>query len=178
MLEEFFSPKPRLGISACLLSEKGRYDGGDKKDYFLAETFGRQVEWVSVCPEVEIGMGIPREAVRLVGDPAKPRMIAERSGKDWTSQFDSFIAKRVQPLTGLDLASYIFKKNSPSCGMKRVGVYSAKGVPTSKAVDSSAGALMRELPLLPVGEEGRLNDPTLRENFSSHAFLPIIAGND
>jgi uncharacterized protein YbbK (DUF523 family) len=84
----------------------------------------------------------------------------------------------VQALAGLDLASYIFKKNSPSCGVKRVKVYSAKGVPISKAVDSSAGALMRELPLLSVEEEGRLNDPALRENFSSHAFLPIIAGND
>jgi uncharacterized protein YbbK (DUF523 family) len=95
MQEEIFDPKPRLGISACLLGEKVRYDGGDKKDDFLTETFGRHVEWVPVCPEVEIGMGIPREAVRLVGDPAKPRMIAERSGKEWTPKFDSFAAKRV-----------------------------------------------------------------------------------
>ena len=73
MLEEIFNPKPRLGISACLLVEKVRYDGGDRKDYFLTETFGRQIQWVPVCPEVEIGMGSPREAVRLVGDPVKPR---------------------------------------------------------------------------------------------------------
>jgi uncharacterized protein YbbK (DUF523 family) len=82
------------------LGEKGRYDGGDKKDYFLAETLGRHVEWVPVCPEVEIGMGISREAVRLVGDPAKPRMIAERSDKDRTSQFDSFIANECKLLQG------------------------------------------------------------------------------
>jgi len=170
MQEEIFDPKPRLGISACLLGEKVRYDGGDKKDDFLTETFGRHVEWVPVCPEVEIGMGIPREAVRLVGDPAKPRMIAERSGKEWTPQFDSFAAKRVQALTGLDLAGYIFKKNSPSCGVERVRVYSAKGVSTRQGRGLFAAAVMRELPLLPVEEEGRLNDPALRENFVERVF--------
>ena len=123
MEEEFFSPKPRLGISACLLGEKVRYDGGNKKDRFLIKTFGNHIDWVPVCPEVEIGMGIPREAVRLVGDPVKPRMIAERSGKDWTPEFNAFAAKRAQALMGLDLAGYIFKKNSPSCGVERVRVY-------------------------------------------------------
>jgi uncharacterized protein YbgA (DUF1722 family)/uncharacterized protein YbbK (DUF523 family) len=170
MQEETCNPKPRLGISACLLGEKVRYDGGDKRDCFLTETFGRHVEWVPVCPEVEIGMGIPREAVRLVGDPPKPRMIAERSGKDWTAQFNPFAAKRVQALTALDLAGYIFKKNSPSCGMERVRVYNSKGVPTRQGRGLFAAAVMRELPLLPVEEEGRLNDPALRENFIERVF--------
>src|SRR4029077_6639006 len=170
MTEEFFNPKPKLGISACLLGQKVRYDGGDKRDYFLTETFGRHVEWVPVCPEVEIGMGIPREAVRLVGDPAKPGMITERSGKDWTAQFDSFAAKRVRALTALDLAGYIFKKNSPSCGMDRVRVYNSKGVPTRQGRGLFAATVMRELPLLPVEEEGRLNDPALRENFIERVF--------
>lgn len=170
MTEEFFNPKPKLGISACLLGQKVRYDGGDKRDYFLTETFGRHVEWVPICPEVEIGMGIPREAVRLVGDPAKPGMIAERSGKDWTAQFDSFAAKRVHALTGLDLAGYIFKKNSPSCGMERVRVHNSKGVPTRQGRGLFAAAVIKELPLLPVEEEGRLNDPALRENFIERVF--------
>ena len=148
MQEEIFDPKPRLGISACLLGEKVRYDGGDKKDDFLTETFGRHVEWVPVCPEVEIGMGIPREAVRLAGDPAKPRMIAERSGKDWTPQFNSVAAKRVRALTALDLAGYIFKKDSPSCGMERVRVDNAKGVPTRQGRGLFAAAVIMELPLL------------------------------
>src|SRR5262245_33865303 len=126
MQEEFFSPKPRLGISACLLGAKVRYDGGDKKDQFLIKTFSDHIDWVPVCPEVEIGMGIPREAVRLVGDSVKPRMIAERSGKDWTRQFSAFAAKRAQALIELDLAGYIFKKNSPSCGVERVRVYNTK----------------------------------------------------
>jgi uncharacterized protein YbgA (DUF1722 family)/uncharacterized protein YbbK (DUF523 family) len=170
MPEEIFSPKPKLGISACLLGEKVRYDGGDRKDYFLTETFGRHVQWVPVCPEVEIGMGIPREAVRLVGDPVKPRMIAERSGKDWTPQFNAFAGKRVQALTALDLAGYIFKKDSPSCGMERVRVYSAKGVPTRQGRGLFAAAIMRTMLLLPVEEEGRLNDWALRENFVERVF--------
>jgi uncharacterized protein YbgA (DUF1722 family)/uncharacterized protein YbbK (DUF523 family) len=170
MPKEIFNPKPRLGISACLLGEKVRYDGGDRKDYFLTETFGRHIQWVPVCPEVEIGMGIPREAVRLVGDPVKPRMIAERSGKDWTPQFNSFAAKRVRALRGLELAGYIFKKDSPSCGMKRVRVYTAKGVPTRQGRGLFAATVIMELPLLPVEEEGRLNNPALRENFIERVF--------
>lgn len=170
MQEEFFNLKPRLGISACLLGKKVRYDGGDKKDYFLTDTFGRHVEWVPVCPEVEIGMGIPREAVRLVGDPAKPRMIAERSGTDWTAQFNSFATRRAQALTVLGLAGYIFKKNSPSCGIERVRVYNPKGVPTRQGRGLFAAATMKELPLLPVEEEGRLNDPGLRANFVERVF--------
>ena len=170
MEEEFFSPKPRLGISACLLGEKVRYDGGNKKDRFLIKTFGNHIDWVPVCPEVEIGMGIPREAVRLVGDPVKPRMIAERSGKDWTPPFNAFAAKRAQALIEFDLAGYIFKKNSPSCGVERVRVYSTKGVPTRHGRGLFAAAVMSTLPLLPVEEEGRLNDRALQENFVERVF--------
>src|SRR5262245_6946475 len=170
MKEEFFSPKPRLGISACLLGEKVRYDGGDKKDQSLIKTFGDHIDWVPVCPEVEIGMGIPREAVRLVGDSVKPRMVAERSGKDWTSVFNAFAAKRAQALMELDLAGYIFKKNSPSCGVERVRVYNTKGVPTRHGRGLFADAVMSTLPLLPVEEEGRLNDRALRENFVERVF--------
>jgi uncharacterized protein YbgA (DUF1722 family)/uncharacterized protein YbbK (DUF523 family) len=170
MQEEFFSPKPRLGISACLLGEKVRYDGGDKKDQFLIKTFGDHIDWVPVCPEVEMGMGIPREAVRLVGDPVKPSMIAERSGKDWTPQFNAFAAKRAQALMELDLAGYIFKKNSPSCGVERVKVYNTNGVPAQHGRGLFAAAVMRTLPLLPVEEEGRLNDRALRENFVERVF--------
>jgi uncharacterized protein YbbK (DUF523 family) len=134
MAEEFSDPKPKLGISACLLGEKVRYDGGHKRDYFLTETFGRHVEWFPVCPEVEIGMGTPREAVRLVGNPIETKMIAERSGKDWTVQFNAFAGKRVQALTTLDLSGYIFKKDSPSCGMERVRLYNSRVLP-GKGVD-------------------------------------------
>src|SRR5262249_47865229 len=122
-------------------------------------------------------MGIPREAVRLVGDSVKPRMVAERSGKDWTSEFNAFAAKRAQALIELDLAGYIFKKNSPSCGVERVKVYNNKGVPSRHGRGLFAAAVMSTLPLLPVEEEGRLNNPALRE-ISSSACLLIIDGND
>ncbi len=79
-VKKFSREKAKLGISACLLGQKVRYDGGHKRDYFLSETFGRYVEWVPVCPELEVGMGVPRESVRLVGDRDEPKMIAERSG--------------------------------------------------------------------------------------------------
>src|SRR4029453_16415280 len=170
MREEIFNPKPRLGISACLLGEKVRYDGGDKKDHFLIRTFGDHIDWVPVCPEVKIGMGIPREAVRLVGDRVKLRMIAERAGKDWTPEFNAFAAKRAEALTKLDLAGYIFKKNSPSCGIERVRVYSAKGVPTRQGRGLFAATVIMELALLPVEEEGRLNDRGLRENCVERVF--------
>src|SRR4051794_40970399 len=90
-----FSTRPRLGISACLLGQAVRFDGGHKRDTFLSETFGQFVEWVSICPELEMGMGVPREPVRLLDDAADVRMVAERSGRDRTEQMKSYTAKRI-----------------------------------------------------------------------------------
>src|SRR5574341_1100441 len=114
--------KPRLGISACLLGDRVRYDGGHMRDPFLTDIFGRYIEWVAVCPELEAGMGVPRETVRLVGPTASPRMVAEKSGKDWTPAMTRFAANRVTELIGLDLSGYVFKEDSPSCGLERVGM--------------------------------------------------------
>jgi uncharacterized protein YbgA (DUF1722 family)/uncharacterized protein YbbK (DUF523 family) len=165
-----FTQKPRLGISACLLGQQVRYDGGHKRDYFLSETFGRHVEWVPICPELEVGMGVPREPVRLVGTREEPRMIAQHSGKDWTAKMIRFAAKRAKTLKALELSGYIFKKDSPSCGVTRVRIYSGEGVPHRAGRGLYADAVMRELTLLPVEEEGRLNDPGLRENFIERVF--------
>ncbi len=88
----------RLGISACLLGQKVRFDGGHKRDRFLTDLFGKFVDWVPICPEVEVGMGVPRETVRLVGTPNHPRMIAEKSGQDWTEAMHDFAAKRVRDI--------------------------------------------------------------------------------
>ena len=170
MPKEIFTPKPKLGISACLLGQKVRYDGGDKRDRFLTDTFGLHVEWIPVCPELEVGMGVPREPVRLVGNVSDYRMVAERSGKDWTSAMQHFGARRVRVLKELKLSGYIFKKDSPSCGMERVRVYNRDGIATRAGRGIFAGAVMSELPLLPVEEEGRLNDPILRENFVERIF--------
>ena len=162
--------KPRIGISSCLLGIKVRHDGGHKHDVLITQTLGRHVEWVPVCPEFEVGMGVPRETVRLVGSPANPKMVADKSGKDWTLEMQSYANKRVRKLKDMDLSGYILKKNSPSCGMERVRIYGPKGVPYRQGRGLFAQALMTKLPLLPVEEEGRLYDPGLRENFIERVF--------
>lgn len=161
---------PRLGISACLLGEKVRYDGGHKLDQFLTESLGHFVEWVPVCPEIEIGMGVPRESVRLVGTLEAPRMIAERSGKDWTVAMERFAAARVRQLMELELSGYVFKKNSPSCGMERVRVYNRKNMSVRRGRGLYAATVMDRLAPMPVEEEGRLSDRQLRENFVERVF--------
>ncbi len=162
--------KPRIGISSCLLGNKVRHDGGHKHEPYITQTLGRHVEWVPVCPELEVGMGVPRETVRLVGSPANPRMIADKSDKDWTLEMQSYAQERVRRLEGMNLSGYILKKNSPSCGMERVRIYGSKGTPNRQGRGLFAQTLMTKLPLLPVEEEGRLCDPGLRENFIERVF--------
>jgi uncharacterized protein YbgA (DUF1722 family)/uncharacterized protein YbbK (DUF523 family) len=169
-MEKFSSSRPRLGISSCLLGQKVRFDGGHKQDAFLCETLGRFVEWVPVCPEIEVGMGVPRETLRLIGAPGDPKMIAERSGRDWTIAIKRFAAIRTNQLAELGLSGYVFKKNSPSCGVERVRVYDWKNMPAHRGRGLFAAAVIRRLPLLPVEEEGRLNDSALRENFIERVF--------
>jgi uncharacterized protein YbgA (DUF1722 family)/uncharacterized protein YbbK (DUF523 family) len=147
-----------------------RFDGGHKHDHFLTDLLGRYVEWVPVCPELEVGMGVPREAVRLVGDVAAPHLVGVRTGTDHTASMERFTAVRVAQLATLDLQGYVFKKGSPSCGMERVRVYGATGMPSRRGRGVFAAAFMGALPLLPVEEEGRLNDPVLRENFIERLF--------
>jgi len=162
--------KIRLGISTCLLGEQVRYDGGHKWDRFLTDTLGKYVEFVPVCPEVECGLGIPREAMRLVGDPAHPRLLTVRSGVDHTERLLSWAKKRVVELEQEELCGFIFKSDSPSSGMERVKVYGPSGSPTKTGVGLFARTFMEHFPLLPVEEEGRLHDPKLRENFIEAIF--------
>jgi uncharacterized protein YbgA (DUF1722 family)/uncharacterized protein YbbK (DUF523 family) len=164
-------PRPiRIGISSCLLGQEVRYDGGHKRDRFLTDVLGSFVEWVPVCPEVESGMGIPRPSVRLVRSGDDVRMIAERSGEDHTRSMRAFARKRVAALRKLDLAGYVLKRDSPSCGMERVRVYAEGGMPEKKGRGLFAEALIDGMPQLPVEEEGRLNDAVLRENFIERVF--------
>lgn len=160
----------RLGVSSCLLGEQVRFDGGHKHDRFLTDVLGRYVQWVPVCPELEAGMGVPREPVRLTGDPETPRMIGTRTGTDHTTAMRRFTAARVRQLAALDLHGYVLKRGSPSCGMERVRVYGASGMPARRGRGIFAAAFMAALPLLPVEEEGRLNDPLLRESFIERVF--------
>ena len=157
--------KIRLGISACLLGERVRYDGGHKLDTFLHDTLGRYIEFIPVCPEVECGLGVPREAMRLVAGPGGDRLVTIRGGIDHTEKLLTWAHAKVADLEMMDLCGFIFKSGSPSSGMERVKVYGPKGIPVKNGVGLFAGVFMRHFPLLPVEDEGRLNDPSLRENF-------------
>jgi uncharacterized protein YbgA (DUF1722 family)/uncharacterized protein YbbK (DUF523 family) len=160
----------RLGISRCLLGDEVRFDGGHKRDSFLTDVFGRYVEWVPVCPEVEAGLGTPREAMRLVGDPQNPRLVTIKSGADHTRALETLTTNRIAQLMELDLSGYVFKKGSPSCGIERVRLYNEHGMPSRNGVGLFARAFIEEFPLIPVEEEGRLCEPTLRENFIERVF--------
>jgi uncharacterized protein YbgA (DUF1722 family)/uncharacterized protein YbbK (DUF523 family) len=160
----------RLGISACLLGESVRYDGGHRLDRFLTETLGQYVEYVPVCPEVECGLGTPREALRLVGDPDSPRLVTTHTRKDFTERMVKWARKRVAEFEEEDLCGFIFKSNSPSSGMERVKVYNERGKPVKKGRGVFARIFMEHFPLVPVEDEGRLHDPKLRENFIEMIF--------
>jgi uncharacterized protein YbgA (DUF1722 family)/uncharacterized protein YbbK (DUF523 family) len=160
----------KIGISSCLLGQKVRFDGGHKRDAFLVDTFGPHVSWTPVCPEVELGMGTPREPIRLVRERTGIRLIGVKTETDHTRAMREWAARRAEALAAEDLDGYILKKDSPSCGMDRVKVYDPHGAPARTGRGLFAEALMSRFPLLPVEEEGRLCDPRLRENFVERVF--------
>lgn len=160
----------KIGVSTCLLGENVRYDGGHKLDRFLTGTLAQYVEYVPVCPEVECGFDTPREALRLVGDPASPRLMTSKSAKDYTERMVNWANNRVSELENEGLCGFIFKSNSPSSGMERVKVYNEKGMPVKKGTGVFARIFMEHFPLIPVEDEGRLHDPKLRENFIEQIF--------
>ena len=160
----------KIGVSSCLLGEEVRYDGGHQKDSYITGVLGRYFAWVPVCPEMEIGLGAPREALHLVGDRAQPRMVATQSGRDLTGAMTAYARRRVAALAREGLSGYLLKRASPSCGMERVKVYTGDGAPSRAGRGLFARALIDALPLLPVEEEGRLTDPRLRENFITRVF--------
>lgn len=162
--------KIKLGISACLLGQKVRYDGGHKLDRFLRDTLGQYVEYVPVCPEVECGLPVPREPMHLEGDPDSPRLVTLRTKEDMTERMEGWARKRTAELGREGLCGFIFKSDSPSSGMERVKVYNEKGMPIKKGVGLFARIFMDAFPLLPVEEEGRLHDPEIRENFIERIF--------
>jgi uncharacterized protein YbgA (DUF1722 family)/uncharacterized protein YbbK (DUF523 family) len=159
-----------IGISACLLGQHVRYDGGHKRDAFLVDVFGRYVQWVPVCPEVEMGLGVPRDTMRLERHGSEVRMVTPKTGADHTERMRTFAEKRLAALAEERLCGDIFKKDSPSCGMERVFVYSGDDIPNRSGQGLFAAALMTHFPHLPVEEEARLNDPRLRENFVTRVF--------
>lgn len=163
--------KIKIGVSSCLLGKEVRYNGGHSHDRYITDILGQYFTFVDVCPEVEAGFGIPRETMRLVGDPESPRLVTSRSGQDFTDVMQKWARQRVRELEKENLCGYIFKSKSPSSGMERVKVYTAKGFPGSnRGVGLFARAFMDHFPLVPVEEEGRLHDAALRENFIEAIF--------
>jgi uncharacterized protein YbgA (DUF1722 family)/uncharacterized protein YbbK (DUF523 family) len=161
----------RIGVSSCLLGESVRWDGGHKRDRFLTGVLGPFVEFVPVCPEVELGLGTPRETLRLERVEDELRLVTPKTGVDQTLPMRRWAERRVRELERLDLCGYVLKKDSPSCGMERVRVYGTRaGAPARNGRGLFAAALLERLPDLPVEEEGRLQDPKLRENFIERVF--------
>ena len=160
----------RMGVSACLLGQQVRYDGGHKHDRYITDILGEYLDFVPVCPEVEAGFPIPRETFRLVGDPENPRLVTTRGRVDHTERMNAWAEKRVRELEKEDLCGFIFKKDSPNSGLMRVKVYNDKSMAEKNGVGLFARAFTRHFPLMPVEEEGRFNDAKLRETFIEQIF--------
>jgi uncharacterized protein YbgA (DUF1722 family)/uncharacterized protein YbbK (DUF523 family) len=162
--------KIKIGVSSCLLGNKVRYDGGRQQDRLITDTLGQFFEFVPVCPEVECGLSVPREAMRLVGDPRNPRLVTRQTAIDLTEKMQTWTERRLPELETEKLLGFIFKSKSPSSGMERVTVYAQDGTARKSGVGMFARAFMDHFPLLPVEEDGRLHDIRWRENFIQRIF--------
>jgi uncharacterized protein YbbK (DUF523 family) len=163
--------KPRVGISRCLLGDDVRYDGTHKRSLAVI-ALGEWVEWEPVCPEVEVGMGVPREPIQLVaradGIPSlaeRVRLVGVESGEDWTTRMDQWNQHRVEELVAAGISGFVLKARSPSCGPGGVPVRRAgnESAPTGRGL--FADALLRAMPGLPMADEEALEDPQAREAF-------------
>lgn len=154
-----------MGISSCLLGERVRYDGRDKRHALLLETLGPLVEWVPVCPELELGLGVPREPIRLVGRVDAPRLLGERSGVDLTEAMRRWAERRVEELAALGIDGWVTKARSPSCGLRGVLVHAEDGDPREAGVGAFVRALRERLSRLPIADEEQLEDAGFRDRF-------------
>ena len=160
----------RLGVSACLLGDEVRYDGSHKRDAFLTDVLGAFVEWVKVCPEDESGMGTPREAIRLVDQDGRLRLLTVNTGVDHTDRMKKYARDRLNELANANLCGWVLKKDSPSCRLERVKLHRVGGRAIKSGTGIFARALLARFPDLPVEEEDRLSDSRFRENFIERVF--------
>ena len=162
--------KPKIAISACLLGAEVRFNGGHKESRLCSQTLNQHFEFVPLCPEVAIGLGIPRQPVRLVGNPAQPQAVGTvDSTLNVTRPLHDYGVEMAAAHT--DICGYIFMQKSPSCGLERVKVYQDGGRPAELSGRGIyAQAFCDAHPDLPVEEDGRLNDPVLRENFMTRVY--------
>lgn len=176
-----FSEKINIGISSCLLGQKIRFDGGHKYDELIVESLGQYLNWIPVCPEFELGLGVPREPVHLKREKGEIHLVSIKANVDLTRSMKDYSDEKLKLLSGQELRGYIFKKNSPSCGLERVKVF-GKGTPVRDGQGLFAKAVTEKFPNLPVEEEGRLRNPSLRENwveriFAYHALRRLFGGS-
>lgn len=163
--------KIKIGVSSCLLGHEVRFDGGHKHDRYITGTLGNYFDFYPVCPETECGLPVPRESMRLVGDPENPKLLTSRTGVDHTERMNSWSERKVEELAEKNLCGFIFKSKSPSSGMERVKVYGKNNMPRPVGVGLFARKFKERFPLIPVEEEGRLHDMVLRENFIESVFV-------
>jgi len=159
-----------LGVSSCLMGNTVRHDGGHKRNVYIMSTLAEYFDFRTYCPEMAIGLGVPRPTIRLTRSETGVRLTdSDNTGMDLTDAMKKWSGQATEGMR--DLSGFILKNNSPSCGMERVRVYDGNGAPTRDGVGLFASALMEAMPWLPVEEEGRLNDPMLRENFIERVFV-------
>lgn len=160
----------KVGISQCLLGAKVRFDGGHKNSRFCSTELSQLFEFTSLCPEVGIGLPVPRKTIRLVGDSESPRAVLSAGGdEDYTDQLSNFADINIEKIK--QLSGYILTKGSPSCGMERVKVYNKNGQSQSNGTGLFTARLKALCPHLPLEEDGRLNDPLLRDSFIKRVYL-------
>lgn len=158
-----------LGISSCLIGEKVRFDGGHKQNRYILDTLGQYFAYRPFCPEMAIGLGVPRDTIRLIETNGQLEAVGVRNPEHNVSRELRDIAERQRDWHG-NIFGYIVKKDSPSCGMERVKVW-GKNQAQRRGTGLYTEVLMRNFPNLPVEEEGRLGDPLLRENFIQRVFV-------
>jgi uncharacterized protein YbbK (DUF523 family) len=162
------SGRPRVGVSACLLGRQVRYDGDHKRDAWVAGELARAFELVPVCPEVELGLGVPRDPIRLVTAPTGTRLVCPRTGRDLTTEMSAWAETRVRALAAERLAGFVLKAASPSCGPAAVKVFASSEAETPASLDGTgffARALLREFPDMPIADETALATPAARQSF-------------
>ena len=164
-----YAERPLVGISSCLMGQKVRYDGTAKRNRWLVDEMAKHVDYQPICPEVAIGMPTPRPPIRLVGTLGQTRVLGvDDPSVDVTDRLEDFALSTAGQLHSV--SGYVFMSKSPRCGMERVKLYNTKGQAEKKGVGAYARVIMASLPNLPCEEEGRLNDPMLRENFVNRVF--------
>ncbi len=160
----------KIGISACLLGERVRYDGRDSLDHYLRYTMGSLVEWIPVCPEVGCGLPVPREPMQLVGHPENPRLITKYTGKDYTELMNRWLRREIKRLRKEQICGFVFKSRSPSSGLRGVRIKTPDGR-ILKGYGLFAKAVMENFPDLPVEDNERMYNPAIRRGFFMRACI-------